>query len=184
MTRAKADALALRVEQKEAIVADLRTVTGRALSAVLADYRGMNVGELTDLRRRARASGVYLRVVRNTLLQRAIAGTQYEGLGAAAVGPTMLALSTEDPGAAARLLKDAADEFDALAVKALAVDGRVYGAAEIDRLASLPTREQAIAQLMATFQAPIAKLARTLQEVPAKVTRLLAAVRDKKAEAG
>lgn len=173
--------MAIGVEQKAAIVAELRAAAAESLSAVLVDYRGMKVGELTDLRRRARASGVSLRVVRNTLLQRAVAGSQYEGLAAAAVGPTMLALSTEDPGAAARLLKEAAGEFEALAVKALAVDGRVYAADEIDRLASLPTREQAIAQLMATLQAPIAKLARTLQEVPAKLTRLVAAVRDQKA---
>lgn len=172
--------MALRVEQKAAIVAEVRDAAADALSAALADYRGMTVSELTDLRRRARAAGVTLRVVRNTLLQRAVAGTQYEGLAEAVAGPTMLALSTADPGAAARLLKGATADFEALAVKALCVDGRVFGAEEIDRLASLPTREQAIAQLMATLQAPVAKLARTLQEVPARLTRLLAAVRDQK----
>ena len=168
--------MALRLEQKQAIVADVRAAADDALSAVLADYRGMSVVELTDLRRRARESGVYLRVVRNTLLKRAVAGTEYEGLGEVAVGPTMLAFSTEDPGAAARLLKGATQEFNDLAVKALSVGGQVFGADDIDRLATLPTREQAIAQLMATLQEPIAKLARTLKEVPAKMARVLAAV--------
>lgn len=175
--------MALRLEQKQAIVAEVRDAATEALSAVLADYRGMTVVELTDLRRRARASGVDLRVVRNTLLQRAVSGTEYECLGQAANGPTMLALSKADAGAAARLLKSAAEDFEALAVKALSVDGQLFSAEEIDRLALLPTREQAIAQLMAALNAPVAKLAGTLREVLAKLTRLMAAVRDQKAAA-
>ena len=175
--------MALRLEQKQAIVAEVRDAATDALSAVLADYRGMTVVELTDLRRRARASGVDLRVVRNTLLQRAVSGTEYECLGQAANGPTMLALSKADAGAAARLLKSAAEDFEALAVKALSVDGQLFSAEEIDRLALLPTREQAIAQLMAALNAPVAKLAGTLREVLAKLTRLMAAVRDQKAAA-
>ena len=175
--------MALRLEQKQAIVAEVRDAATEALSAVLADYRGMTVVELTDLRRRARASGVDLRVVRNTLLQRAVSGTEYECLGQAANGPTMLALSKADAGAAARLLKSAAEDFEALAVKALSVDGQLFSADEIDRLALLPTREQAIAQLMAVLNAPVAKLAGTLREVLAKLTRLMAAVRDQKAAA-
>ena len=175
--------MALRLEQKQAIVAEVRDAATEALSAVLADYRGMTVVELTDLRRRARASGVDLRVVRNTLLQRAVSGTEYERLGQAANGPTMLALSKADAGAAARLLKSAAEDFEALAVKALSVDGQLFSAEEIDRLALLPTREQAIAQLMAALNAPVAKLAGTLREVLAKLTRLMAAVRDQKAAA-
>ena len=174
--------MALRLEQKQAIVAEVREATSDALSAVLADYRGIGVVELTDLRRQARESGVYLRVVRNTLLRRAVAGTEYECLAEAADGPTMLALSKEDPGAAARLLKDASAQFETLAVKALSVGGQLFGAEEIDRLASLPTREQAIAQVMAVLKGPIAKLARTLHEVPAKLVRQLAAIRDQKAE--
>lgn len=174
--------MALRLEQKQALVAEVREATTHALSAVLADYRGMNVGQLTDLRRRARESGVYLRVVRNTLLQRAVVGTEYECLAEVADGPTMLALSNEDPGAVARLLKDASEEFETLAVKALSVGGRLYAAEEIDRLASLPTREQAIAQVMTVLKGPVAKLARTLLEVPAKLTRVVAAIRDQKTE--
>ena len=176
--------MALHLEQKQAVVAELNEAAGGALSAVLASHKGMSVGELTELRRQARESGVYLRVVRNTLFKRAVAGTEFECLREAAAGPTMLALSKEDPGAAARLLKDAQRQWDALEVKAVAIGGRVYDAQEIDRVASLPTREEAIAQLMAAMQAPVAKLARTLKEVPAKLTRVLAAVRDHKESAG
>ena len=176
--------MALHLEQKQAVVAELNEAAGGALSAVLASHKGMSVGELTELRRQARESGVYLRVVRNTLFKRAVAGTEFECLRDAAAGPTMLALSKEDPGAAARLLKDAQRQWDALEVKAVAIGGRVYDAQEIDRVASLPTREEAIAQLMAVMQAPVAKLARTLKEVPAKLARVLAAVRDHKEAAG
>ena len=176
--------MALHLEQKQAVVAELNEAAGGALSAVLASHKGMSVGELTELRRQARESGVYLRVVRNTLFKRAVAGTEFECLRDAAAGPTMLALSKEDPGAAARLLKDAQRQWEALEVKAVAIGGRVYDAQEIDRVASLPTREEAIAQLMAVMQAPMAKLARTLKEVPAKLARVLAAVRDHKESAG
>lgn len=172
--------MALRLDGKQGIVAAVRAAAENALSAVLVDFRGMSVVELTDLRCRARESGVQLRVVRNTLLKRAVVGTAYEKLGAAVGGPTMLALSLEDPGAAARLLKNATTEFEALAIKALAVDGQVFEAAEIDRLATLPTREQALAQLLGVIKAPIGKLARTLNEVPSKLARALAAVRDAK----
>lgn len=172
--------MALGLDSKQAIVAAVRAAAQNALSAVLVDFRGMSVVELTDLRRRAREAGVQLRVVRNTLVKRAVVGTAYEGLAAAIQGPTMLALSVGEPGAAARLLKSAATEFEALAIKALAVDGQVFGAAEIDRLAELPTRTQALGQLLAVLQAPLGKLARTLNEVPGKLVRTLAAVRDAK----
>ena len=172
--------MALQLEQKQAVVSEVNKAAGNALSAVLADYRGLTVGDLTDLRRQARESGVYLRVVRNSLLKRAVVGTEYECLSDAAVGPTILALSQEDPGAAARLLKKAAAHFDALDVKAVSIGGHAYPAEDIDRVASLPTRDEAIAQLMAVMQAPVAKLARTLQEVPAKLARVLDAIREQK----
>ena len=172
--------MALRLEQKQTIVTEVNDAAKQGLAAVLVDYRGMSAVELADLRRRARASGVYLRVVRNSLLKRAVADTRFECLAQAAAGPTMLAFSTEEPGAAARLFKGVATEFDTLAVKALSVDGRMLPAEQLDRLASLPTREEAIAQLMAVIQAPMAKLARTLQEVPAKLARVLAAVGESK----
>lgn len=172
--------MALRLEQKQEIVREVNLAAADALSAVLADHRGLTVSELTDLRRQARESGVYLRVVRNTLLKRAVEGTDYECLAEAASGPTMLALSTEEPGAAARLLKSAATELEALELKAVSVGGRIYSADAIDRVAELPTRDEAIAQLMAVMQAPIAKLASTLKEVPAKLARTLTAIREHK----
>ena len=172
--------MALQLGQKKDIVADVNAAAGSALAAVLADHRGVSVAEMTDLRRRARESGVYLRVVRNTLLKRAVAGTGFECLTEVASGPTMLAFSQEDPGSAARLLKDAARDIHELDVKALSIGGQLLGPDAIDRMASLPTREQALAMLLAVMQAPVTKLARTLMEVPGKLTRTLAAVRDQR----
>lgn len=172
--------MALRLEQKQAIVDELGAAANDAISAVLADYRGMTVAELTELRRQARDAGVTLRVVRNSLLRRAVAGTQFECLSEAAAGPTVLALSREDLGAAARLVKEAAERFDALDVKAVSVGGRLYWANDIDRVASLPTREEALARLMATMLAPAARLAAAFAAVPAKLARTLDAVRERK----
>jgi large subunit ribosomal protein L10 len=135
---------------------------------------------MTQLRAKARESGVYLKVIRNTLARRAVAGTEFECLAGALVGPTLLAFSQEDPGAAARLLKDYAKQFEALEIKALSVGGRMYGPEEIDRLAKLPTRDEAIAMLMGVMKAPVAKLARTLNEVPGKLVRTIAAIKDQK----
>ena len=170
--------MALRLNQKQDIVAEVHLEAGKALSAVLADYRGMTVGEMTGLRQRARGDGVYLKVVRNTLASRAVEGTEYECLNDALIGPTLLAFSTSEPGAAARLLKECSREYDALTVKALSLDGRLLDAGQIDRVAALPTRDEALALLMAAMQAPIAKLAGTLGEVPGKLARTLAAIRD------
>ncbi|KZY80994.1 50S ribosomal protein L10, partial [Oleiphilus sp. HI0071] len=127
--------------------------------------------------------GVYLRIVRNTLARKAVEGTEFECMQAAFVGPTIVAFSLEDPGAAARLLKDFAKEKDAFEIKALAVGGELLGADQIDRLAKLPTRDQALAMLAGVLQAPVTKLARTFNEVPSKVTRVVAAVRDQKKDA-
>ena len=140
--------MALKLEHKKQIVAEVNEAAGTAMSAVLADYRGLTVGEMTEMRVKARETGVYVRVVRNTLAKRAVEGTEYECLSDALAGPTLLAFSQEDPGAAARLLKDYAKEFDALEVKALAVGGELLAADQIDRLAKLPTRDEAIAMLM------------------------------------
>ena len=176
--------MALRLEQKQAIVAEVNEVAGSALSAVLADYRGLNVEQMTDLRAKARSSGVYLRVVRNTLARRAVEGTEFECLDEALVGPTLIAFSQEDPGSAARLLKDYAKENEALEVKALSIGGDLLDAGALDRVAKLPTRDEAIATLMAVMQAPITKFARTLNEVPGKLVRTVAAVRDQKQAEG
>ena len=170
----------LNLEDKRAIVVSVNAAASEALSAVVADYRGLSVSDMTDLRHKARETGVYLKVVRNTLAKRAVAGTEYECLTDALVGPTVLAFSQDDPGAAARLIKDFAKDHDALEVKALAVGGVAYEAKDIDVLAKLPTRDEAIAQLMSVMQAPVAKFVRTLNEVPGKFVRTMAAVKDKK----
>lgn len=175
--------MAIRLEDKQKIVSEVNEAANSALSAVLADYRGVSVAELTGLRKAARDNGVYLRVVRNTLLRRAVKDTEYECLNEAFVGPTILAFSQEDPGAAARVLKDFAKENDEFEVKALAVGGQMLPASQIDVLAKLPTYDQAIATLMSVMLAPVTKLARTVNEVPSKVTRGVAAVRDQKQQA-
>lgn len=176
--------MALRLVQKQDIVTEVNREAGEALAAVLADYRGMTVSDMTGLRAKARASGVYVKVVRNTLAKRAVQGTEYECLTDALVGPTLLAFSRGEPGSAARLLKDSAREYNALEVKALSIGGALLDASQLDRLAALPTREDALALLMAVMQAPIAKLARTLGEVPGKLARTLAAIRDAKESGG
>lgn len=172
--------MALKLEQKQQIVAEVNEVAASALSAVVADYRGLTVAEMTDMRAKARESGVYLRVVRNTLAKRAVEGTDYACLDETFIGPSLLAFSQEDPGSAARLLKDYAKEIDALEVKALAIGGEMLGADQIDRVAKLPTLDEARAMLMSVMLAPITKLARTMNEVPGKLTRTVAAVRDQK----
>ena len=175
--------MAIRLEDKKQIVSEVNEAANSALSAVLADYRGVTVGDLTDLRKTARENNVYLRVVRNTLLKRAVADTEFECIQEVLVGPTILALSQEDPGAAARVLKDFAKENDDFEIKALAVGGKLLDAGQIDVLATLPTRDQALSILMSVMLAPVTKLARTMNEVPSKVTRAVAAVRDQKQEA-
>jgi large subunit ribosomal protein L10 len=172
--------MALKLEHKQEIVAEVNEVAGKALSAVLADYRGLTVTQMTEMRTKARASGVYLRVIRNTLAKRAVEGTEHECLKSALVGPTLVAFSQEDPGAAARLMKEYAKTFEKLEVKALSIGGVLLGADQLDRVATLPTRDEALSLLMAVMQAPIAKLARTLNEIPGKLVRTLAAVRDQK----
>ena len=172
--------MALNLEHKQAIVAEVNEAATNALAAVLSDYRGLTVLQMTEMRVKARETGVYLRVVRNTLAKRAIEGTEYECLNEAFVGPTMVAFSQEDPGSAARLMKDCAKVYDALEVKALSVGGQLFGPGDIDRLALLPTRDEGLAILMGVMLAPITKLARTFNEVPGKLVRTVAAIRDQK----
>lgn len=172
--------MALDLEGKKAIVASLSEETATALSAVVADYRGLSVTEMTELRKQARSANVYLRVVRNTLAKRAIVGTEFECLNDSLVGPTVIALSKEDPGAAARLIKDFAKEYDKLEVKALSIGGKMYEARDIDVLAKLPTREQALATVAQLLQAPATKLVRTLNAVPTKLVRTLVAIKEQK----
>ena len=176
--------MALKLEQKQAIVAEVNDAAQSALAAVLADYRGLTVEQMTVMRSKARESGVYLKVVRNTLARRAVAGTEFECLEEAFTGPTLVAFSKEDPGSAARLLKDYAKEFDALEVKALSIGGQVLDAKDIDRVAKLPTKEEALSMLLSVMMAPVGKLARTLNEIPGKLVRTVAAVKEQKEQAG
>ena len=172
--------MALSFAEKEAIVSEVAEVAASAYSAVTAEYIGLSAEEMTELRAKARSGGVYLRVVKNTLARRAVNGTDYECLQDTLSGPLLMAFSQEDPGAAARVLKDFAKENDKLVIKALSVSGQLLAASELDRLASLPTKEQAISMLMSVMKAPVTKLARTLNEVPGKLVRTVATVRDAK----
>ncbi|MDH3451221.1 MAG: 50S ribosomal protein L10, partial [Gammaproteobacteria bacterium] len=165
---------------KKAVIAEVAEVAASAHSAVAAEYRGLSVSDMTDLRAKARASGVYLRVVKNTLARRAVEGTAFECMRDAFEGPLMLAFSREDPGSAARVVRDFAKSNDKLVARLVSVGGQLLDGSQLARLASLPTRDEALAQLMATMRAPLDKLARTLNEVPGKLTRTVAAVRDAK----
>ena len=175
--------MALSFAQKQAVVSEVNAVAAEAFSAVAAEYRGLTVGDMTELRKKARESGVYLRVIKNTLAARALQGTEFESMGAELSGPLLLAFSQEDPGSAARLVKDYAKENDKLVTRLVSVGGQVLGPGDLERLASLPTREQALGMLAGVLQAPVSKFARTLAEMPAQLARSIAAVRDQK-EAG
>ncbi len=175
--------MAINIEDKKQIVSEVNKAAASALSAVLADYRGVDVADMTALRKNARENKVYLRVVRNTLLKRAIAETELECIQEVLSGPTILALSNEDPGAPARVMKNFAEENDEFEIKALSVGGKLLEASQIDVLAKLPTLDQARSMLMSVMLAPATKLALVMNEVPSKVTRAVAAVRDQKQEA-
>jgi large subunit ribosomal protein L10 len=176
--------MALTLEEKKTVVAEVAEVAGQALSAVGAEYRGLTVDEMTRLRRKAREGGVYLRVVKNTLAKRAVQGTEFECISEGLTGPLVLAFSQDDPGGAGRVVRDFAREHQVLQVRFVAVGGEMLPAGEIGRLANLPTRDQALAMLMAVMKAPAEKLARTLNEVPGKLVRTVAAVRDQKQQTG
>mgnify|MGYP001235875151 FL=1 len=171
------------LEDKKQIVSEVNQAANSALSVVLADYHGVDVADMTALRKTARENKVYLRVVRNTLLKMAVAETEFECIQEVLVGPTILAFSQEDPGAAARVLKDFSKENKEFEIKALSIGGKLMEANQIDVLAKLPTLDQARSMLMGVMLAPVTKLARTVNEVPSKVTRAVAAVRDQKQEA-
>ncbi len=171
----------LRLDEKKALVAEVSAIAAEALSVVGAEYRGLTVGQMTELRANARQQGVYLRVVKNSLAKRAVEGTEFECIQEALSGPLVLAFSQEDPGAAARLVKDFAKDNEKLVPKVVSVGGELLAANDLERLASLPTREQALAMLMGVLQAPITKFVRTLAEPHTKLVRTVAAVKDAKA---
>ena len=172
--------MTLRLEDKQALVAEVAEVAAKAHSAIAAEYRGMTVEQLTKLRMQARKNGVFMKVVKNTLARRAVTGTSFECLKDSLKGPLILAFSKEDPGAAARVVKDFVKDNEQLVVTAIAFGGKLLPKTELERLAKLPTREQALATLMAVMKAPITKFVRTLNEPHAKLVRTIAAVRDQK----
>jgi len=172
--------VALNLDQKKAVVAEVAEVAANAHSAIAAEYIGLTVEDMTILRVKARESDVYLRVVKNTLARRAFEGTDFECMSDGMVGPMVLAFSQEDPGAAARVISDFAKENDKLVAKLVSIGGELLEAGDIKRLASMPTKDQAISMLMSVMNAPVEKLARTLNEVPTKLVRVIAAVRDAK----
>ena len=176
--------MAIGLDEKKAIVAEVNETAASALSLVVADARGVTSNDMTALRATARENQVYLRVVRNTLAKRAFEGTDYECVNDTLAGPSLFGFSLEDPGAAARLFKDFAKDNDKFEVKALSISGTLMGADQLDVLAKLPTRDQALSMLMSVMKAPATKLVQTMNEVPGKLVRTLAAVRDQKEQAG
>jgi len=172
--------MALRFEDKQALVAEVHEVAATAQSVVAAEYRGLTVAKLTELRAKARNSGVYLRVVKNTLARRAVVGTQFECVGSSLKGPLVLAFSKDDPGAAARLVKAFAKDNDKLVTTLVSLGGSVLSAKDLDKVASLPTRDQALAMLLGTIKAPITKFVATVAAPHTKLVRTIAAVKDKK----
>ena len=172
--------MALSFNEKEAIVAEVAEIANSAHSVVVAEYAGLESNDMNILRDNARKGGAVIRVVKNTLARRAIEGTDYECLQDSLVGPLVMAFSQEDPGSAARVIKEFSKDNDNLVVKALSISGQLLAASELERLASLPTKDQAISMLMSVMQAPVTKLARTLNEVPGKLVRTVAAIRDDK----
>ncbi|MFC4729864.1 50S ribosomal protein L10 [Coralloluteibacterium thermophilus] len=172
--------MALNLSQKQEVVAELADVASKAYSLVAAEYAGLTVGQLTDLRKKARESGVYVRVAKNTLVSRAVEGTDYAVVKDALVGPLLYAFSKEDPGAAGRLIKEFVKANDKLKPKLVAIGGQMYPASHVDVLASLPTREQALASLASVLAQPATMLARVLAEPASQVARALGAVRGQK----
>jgi len=175
--------MAIGLDEKKAIVAEVNETAASALSLVVADARGVASNDMTALRATARDSQVDLRVVRNTLAKRAFEGTEYECVSGTLSGPSLFGFSLEDPGAAARLFKDFAKTNDRFEVKALAISGKLMGADQLDVLAKMPTRDQALSMLMSVMKAPATKLVQTMNEVPGKLVRTLAAIRDQKEQA-
>jgi large subunit ribosomal protein L10 len=176
--------MALNLEDKKALVAEVAAVAQKAQSVVAAEYRGLTVGQMTELRARARRQGVYMRVVKNTLARKALAGTSFETVGPKLKGPLVLAFSKDDPGAAARVVKDFAKAHEKLVATLVSLGGQVLPGAELDKVASLPTREQALAMLLGVLKAPIAKLVGTLAAPASQLARTVAAVREQKQAAG
>lgn len=171
--------MSLNLEQKQAVVAEVSAELAKAQAVVLAEYRSVPVKAMTELRRKARGSGIYLRVLKNTLARRAVADTPFKGLSDKMVGPLAYGISS-DPVAVAKVLQEFARENEKFVIKAGAMPNVLMSAREVAELARMPSRQELLAKLVATMQAPIAQFVRTLNEVPGKFARTLAAVRDQK----
>jgi len=165
--------MALRLEDKKQLVKEVNAVAGDSVTAVAAEYRGLSVAEMTELRREARNAGVYMRVVKNTLARRAVEGTDFECMQETLKGPILLAFAKDDPGAAARVIKDFAKGHDALQAVSLSAGGQLLPATDLNKLADLPTLDQARAMLLGVMIAPMSKLVRTLAEPSGMLARTL-----------
>lgn len=174
--------MSLSLEQKQAVVAEISAQLANAQAVVLAEYRSLRVGEMTELRKKARSSGVYLRVLKNTLARRAVADTPFKGLAEKMVGPLAYGISS-DPVAAAKVLHEFARGNEKFVIRAGAMPNVVMSPKEVADLARMPGRQELLATLMATMQAPVAKLVRTLNEVPGRFVRTMAAVREQRERA-
>jgi len=172
----------LRIEQKKAVVQELNSIASSSVSAAIAEYRGLNVSEITELRTKARKSGVYLKVVKNSLSKKALADTNFECLTKALQGPIIIALSADDLASPARLFKDFSKDYEHLKTVGLAIDGDAFPSSELDRIAKLPTRNEAYSIIVGLMQAPVEKALRTLNEIPVKFARLILAVKESKEE--
>lgn len=175
--------MSLTLAEKKQVVKEVNEIASTAYSAVAAEYTGLTVAQMTELRARARAADVHVRVVKNTLAKRAVEGTEFECLTEALVGPLLLVFSSEDPGASARLVRDFAKDNDKLVTKAVAFGGELRGPEGLPLLANLPTLEEARAKLLSVFNAPATQLVRTMAEPAGQMVRVLAAYRDAKESA-
>ena len=173
-------AVALSKSEKERIVGEVKEVATNASSLVISDARGLKVSELSEVRQKATQSGIHIQVIKNSLAKLAFEGTDFGCSDEVLVGPSLFAFSFEEPGAAAKLLKTYAKNFDNLDIKALVVEGQLLDGSQIDILASLPSKEEAYGLIANVLQAPVTKFATLLNEVPSKLARVLSAVNDKK----
>lgn len=170
--------MSLTLEQKKAIVAEIAAVAAKSPTAIAAEYSGLSVGQLTQLRQSARKAGIFLKVVRNTLARRALEGTGFECLREGLVGPLLLAFSSDEPGSAAKVIREFSKANEKLVVKLVAMDGRLLAVSDLDRIANLPSLDQARSMFLGVLKAPMGKFVRVLAEPEAKFARLLAARRD------
>ncbi len=174
--------MGLNLEQKQAVVSEIAAQLGSAQSVIVAEYRGLDVGAVTDLRAKARKSGLYLRVLKNSLARRAVKGTPFEKLSEQMVGPLIYGIS-QDPVAGAKVLSAFAKDNEKLVIRGGAMPNLLMSVKDVSALAALPSREELLAMLVGTMQAPVVKLVRTMNEVPGKFVRTLAAVRDAREKA-